>query len=118
MATRKNAEQNEQVNPAEGQEEEQTQTAAEEPMQAQEKPKDPWQEMVSIFVPRKAKGDDQTWLVIVNDRYHGVPANGRMQTLPRPVAEILQDAIDAETAAADYMDRITREAQENAQKMM
>lgn len=113
MATRKNPE-------VETEEQVQAVTAEEQTpaVTAEEKPKDPWQEMVSIFVPRKAKGDDQTWLVIVNDRYHGVPANGRMQTLPRPVAEILQDAIDAETAAADYMDRITREAQENAQKMM
>lgn len=114
MATRKNAEQNEPMNEAEAVQET-TETAQ---ATAEEQPKDPWQEMVQIYVPRKAKGDDQTWLVIVNDRYHGVPANGRMQTLPKPVAMILQDAIDAETAAADYMDRISREAQENAKKMM
>lgn len=68
--------------------------------------KDPWSEMQDVIVPRKPKGEDQQWYVCVNDRRFMVPANGKMQSLPKPVAEILLSAIQAEYAAEDFADHI------------
>jgi hypothetical protein len=44
-----------------------------------------------------------------------VPANGKMQTLPQPVAEVLQAAIQAEYAAEDFADHIPNRSGEQPQ---
>ena len=79
---------------------------AEEAAQAEEteaeKPASEWDEYVEMYVPRKPKGDDQQYYVCVNDRRFMVPANGKVQSLPKPVALILQDGIAAEEAAAEF----------------
>ena len=78
--------------------------------------KDPWDETVDMVVPRKPKGDDQQFYVCVNDRRYMVPANGKMQTLPQPVAEVLQAAIQAEYAAEDFADHIPNRSGETPQQ--
>lgn len=81
---------------------------AEEPAGATaEKPKDEWDEIVEMIVPRKPKGDDQSYYICVNDRRFYVPADGKRQKLPRPVAEILQSSLEAEYAAEDYAERMS-----------
>ena len=77
---------------------------------------DPWAEEMEMIVPRKPKGEDQQFYVCVNDRRYMVPADGKMQTLPRPVAEILQGAIEAEYAAEDYADHIPNRSGETPQQ--
>ena len=72
--------------------------------------KSAWDEEVAVVVPRKPKGQDQQFYVCVNDRRFTVPANGKQQMLPKPVAEILQAAIDAEYAAEEFADSIPNES--------
>lgn len=86
--------------------------AVKEEAKAEEAPKSAWDEEMTIYVPRKAKGDDQSWMLMVNDRLLYVPANGKMQTLPRPFAEVLQAAVEAETRAEEYSEMVTRKAME------
>ncbi|MBP5728802.1 MAG: hypothetical protein J6Y48_17160 [Clostridia bacterium] len=69
-----------------------------------------WDEEVPVVVPRKPKGQDQQFYVCVNDRRFTVPANGKQQMLPKPVAEILQAAIEAEYKAEDFADNIPNES--------
>ena len=91
--------------------------AAEEVVKEEEPAKvDPWDELVPVVVPRKPKGEDQQFYVCVNDRRWMVPANGKTQQLPRPVAEILQESIQAEYAADDFADHIPNRSGENPQQ--
>jgi hypothetical protein len=53
-------------------------------------------------VPRKPKGEEQQEYVCINDRRFTVPTDGKMHELPRPIAEILQQHIDAEAEADDF----------------
>jgi hypothetical protein len=78
--------------------------------------KDPWDISQDVIVPRKPKGEDQQWYVCVNDRRFMVPANGKMQSLPKPVAEILLSAIQAEYAAEDFADHIPHQDAANPQQ--
>lgn len=82
-------------------------------------PKSEWDEKVEMIVPRKPKGEDQQYYVCVNDVRYAVPANGKMQKLPRPVAEILQDAIEADYKADEFADNIpNRDPVSDMQKQM
>ena len=65
---------------------------------------DPWDEKVTMFVPRKPKGEEQQEYVCINDRRFTVPTDGKVHELPRPVAEIMQQHIDAEAEADDFAD--------------
>ena len=89
---------------------------AEEPVAEEPKAADPWSEMLDVVVPRKPKGEDQQWYVCVNDRRYLVPANGKQQQLPKPVAQVLLDAIQAEYAAEDFADHIPNKSGENPQQ--
>lgn len=80
--------------------------AAPEMPEAPETQKSAWDEMVEIIVPRKPKGEDQQYYVCVNDRRFTIPADGTIQKLPRPVAEVLKMSIDAENAAEKFADQI------------
>lgn len=80
-----------------------------------EEEKDPWLEEEEIYVPRKAKGDEQSYYVCVNDRRFMIPANGKIQKLPRPIARILQDALDAEADAEEYADEVQRKTDNRIQ---
>jgi hypothetical protein len=74
---------------------------------AQEEPvKDVWEQEVEMVVPRKPRGDDHQYYVCVNDRRYLIPADGRVQKLPRPVAEVLKESLEAEAEAEEYADRI------------
>ena len=76
-----------------------------------------WDEEVEMYVPRKPKGDDQSYYVCINSRKFAVPANGRMQKLPRPVAEILQGSLEAEARAEEMADQMSQAAIESARKV-
>lgn len=67
-------------------------------------PADEWLEEIEMIVPRKPKGEDQQYYVCVNDRRFAVPADGKLQKLPKPIAQVLQDALDAEIAADEFAD--------------
>lgn len=69
-------------------------------------PEDPWSKNMEIIVPRKPKGEEQTYYICVNDRRFLVPANGKAQNLPKPVAQILLDSIQAQDAADDFAESI------------
>ena len=89
MATKKAAE--------EVKEEVLAEEAAAEPVEQ----KDPWAEMVDMYIPKK-RGDDPQFYVCVNDRRFAIPADGKVQKLPKPIATILQDSLQAEDAAEDF----------------
>ena len=92
MATKKKAEVTEEV--LEQAEEVET-AAAEEPVEV-----DPWEQMVPVLTPRKQKGD--YFYVCVNDRRFEIPADGKTHVMPQPIAEILQQSIEAENRALDF----------------
>jgi len=77
---------------------------------AQEEPAgtDPFQETVEMIVPRKPRGEEQQYYVCVNDRRYAIPADGKMQKLPKPVAEILKDSLEADAFADDFADRMPK----------
>ena len=83
--------------------------------EAPEKEKDPWQEKVSILVPRKPKGEEPYYYVCVNDRRFQIPADGKYQDLPKPIATILQESLEAEYAADEYADSIPNRDGSNPQ---
>lgn len=90
--------------------------AAEAPAKAEAlvTPADPWDETVEMVVPRRPKGEEQQYYICVNDRRYVIPADGKRQKLPQPVAEVLQASIDAEYAADDFADQMNRDAAEAA----
>lgn len=67
---------------------------------------DPWDIEVEMIVPRKPRGEDQQYYVCVNDRRFLIPANGMMQKLPRPIADILRSSLEAEAVADQFADHI------------
>lgn len=79
-----------------------------------EKPVDPWDEMVEIMVPRKPKGEEEFYYVCCNDRRFEVPANGKRQSMPRPIAEILLASVEAEYAAQDFAEQMSKHAADSA----
>ena len=111
MATKKTAK------PAEAEEQllEQQETEPEQPEEVKAEPADPWAETMDVVVPRKPKGEDQQFYVCVNDRRFYIPANGQVQTLPKPIALVLQDTIQAEYAAEDFADHIPNRSGEMPQ---
>lgn len=105
MATKKEAAAQEEVRPQ--QEEAKAENAA--------KPKDAWEEEVTMVVPRKPRGEDQQYYICVNDRRYLVPADGKVQKLPRPVAEVLQESLQADAEADDFADHIPNRSGEQPQ---
>lgn len=73
-----------------------------------EEVKDPWEEKVPVYVPRR-RGDDPQYYVCVNDRRYAFPANGQVQEMPKPIAQILLDSLAAEDAAEDFANSIQNE---------
>lgn len=68
--------------------------------------KDEWDEYVEMLIPRRPKGDDQQFYICVNDRRFYIPANGKTQKLPKPIAEILKQSLEAENEAEDFAESI------------
>ena len=66
----------------------------------EQKPQSSWDIMETRVIPRKPKGN--FFYICVNDRRFEIPARGQTETLPLPVALILDDQIAAEYAADDY----------------
>ena len=79
---------------------------AQDDTKAEEPEKDEWAEEIEMIVPRRPKGDDPQYYVCVNDRRFYIPANGKMQKLPKPIAEVLQQSLEAEAEAEEYADSI------------
>ena len=71
--------------------------------------KSEWDETIEMIVPRKPRGEEQFYYICVNDRRFQVPADGKMQKLPKPIALILKDALEAEQKADDFADNIPNE---------
>ncbi len=85
---------------------------AEEPVQAaQPEPieVDPWSIMEEMLVPRKPKGDDPTYYVSVNNRSFFIPANGKVQKLPKPIAGVLKDSLEAEVNAEEFAENMPKQ---------
>ena len=78
----------------------------EEPTAVEPAIQDEWDETIEMIVPRKMKGDDPQYYVCVNDRRFYIPANGKKQKLPKPIAEVLQQSLEAEMEAEDFADSI------------
>ena len=79
----------------------------------EKKPEDAWDETVNVIVPRKPHGEEQQYYICVNDRRFVVPANGKQQALPRPIAEVLVSSLEAESEAEDFVDHIPNRTSEN-----
>ena len=73
--------------------------AAEEPAA-----KSQWDIMETVRTPRKAKHD--FYYVCVNDRRFEIPADGKEHEMPKPIAEVLQQTLDAEAAADDFAEGV------------
>lgn len=67
---------------------------------------DPWDIEVEMIVPRKPRGEDQQYYVCVNDRRFLIPANGLVQKMPRPIADVLRASLEAEAVADQFADHI------------
>lgn len=72
--------------------------------------KSAWDETVKMHVPRRPRGDDQFYYICVNDRRFQVPADGKVQELPVPIAAILQMSLDAEADAERFIDGLPNQA--------
>ena len=57
-------------------------------------------------MPTKPKGDDPQYYICINDRRFMVPANGKEQELPQPVAEVLRTSLQDESDADDFAEHI------------
>jgi len=87
----------------------------EEPVKAEEpvkeapakaaEPEDEWEKFEEILVPRKPIGDEQQYYICVNDRRWTVPANGKVQRLPYPIACVLKDSLEAQYEAEEYNEK-------------
>ena len=77
--------------------------------------KDPWEEKVKMIVPRKPKGEEQFYYICINDRRFQIPADGKQQEMPKPVALVLQESLEAEYEADDYADHIPNRDGSNPQ---
>ena len=77
---------------------------------------DEWAENIEMIVPRKPKGEEQSYYICINDRRFLVPANGKKQLLPKPVALVLQESLEADAEADDFMDKIPNRSGENPQQ--
>lgn len=84
-------------------------------VKAEEKPVDPWKRDIDMIVPRKPRGEEQQYYVCVNDRRFIIPANGKMQKLPEPIAKALQDSLDADAEAYEFMDSMPNHSGEDVQ---
>ena len=83
------------------------------PGEAEEKPakKDKWAQMETVTTPRKQKHD--YYYVCVNDRRFEIPADGKPHEMPLPIAEVLQQTIEAEYAAQDFAEGLPNRGEPN-----
>ncbi len=84
--------------------------APQEEVKAEGSAEDPWAEEVEVRVPRARAGEPPYYYVCVNDRRYQIPADGRKQKMPRPIAEVLEDSINAEFEADKFQDEVSAEA--------
>ena len=68
------------------------------------RPASAWDIKVTVRTPRKSKHD--FYYVCVNDRRFEIPADGKEHEMPKPIAEVLQQTLDAEAAADDFAEGI------------
>ena len=72
--------------------------------------KNPWKETVAVRLPRAERGAEEYRFVGVNGRYFQVP-RGRLTQVPRPVYDVLTDAIAGEEEAERYIETILNRPQ-------
>ncbi len=77
---------------------------------AEPEPPDPWEEYIDIIVPRKPRGAEQYYYVCVNDRSCQIPADGKIQRMRKPFAEVLLMSLEAEAEADRFAENIPHEA--------
>ena len=75
-----------------------------------------WDRNMKVIVPRKPKGEEQSYYICINDRRFQLPANGKEQELPEPVAKVLLESLEAESEADDFMDKIPNRSGETPQE--
>lgn len=78
--------------------------------EAEPEPVDPWEEYLEVIVPRKPRGAEQYYYVCVNDRSCQIPADGKMQRMRKPFAEVLLMSLEAEAEADRFAENIPHEA--------
>ena len=84
---------------------------AEEPEKKEpEAQKSAWDEEIEMLIPRKPRGEESFYYVCVNDRRFEIPADGKVQKLPKPIALVLQDSLAAEIKAEEFADSIPNNA--------
>lgn len=95
MATKKTAEA-----------EEKLETAATEEAVAEPAEQDPWKIETEVLIPRRRAGESEYFYVCVNDKRYYIPANGKRQKLPMPIAEVLAASLEAEAKAEDFAENM------------
>lgn len=63
---------------------------------------DPWEEYEDMMVRRKRAGEADSYYVCVNDRRFYIPRDGKVQKIPKPIAEVLRASLAAEEDAEAF----------------
>ena len=66
----------------------------------------PWDEKVTVHMPRAKSGEEKSLFACVNGRSFNIPLNGKAQELPRPIAEVVLQHMDHQAEEAEYIDSI------------
>lgn len=66
-------------------------------------PVDPWGKMVTIKLPRPARGEENFLIASVNGRVFKIQ-KGVSVDVPEPIAECIEEMFEAEDAAEAYME--------------
>lgn len=65
---------------------------------------DPWQQMVTINIPRATNGEPNYKIASVNGRVFKIK-RGENVEVPAPIAEVLQHSYEAQNAAIDFIEK-------------
>lgn len=66
----------------------------------------PWEERVTVVMPRAKSGEEKTLFVCVNGRSFNIPKNGKPQDLPRPIAEVVLNHMNRQDEEAEMLESI------------
>ena len=65
-----------------------------------------WDIMETVAIPRAHQGEEKNLFVCVNGRTYNIPKNGRAVTLPKPVAIVVREHLDALNDEQDVLEHI------------
>lgn len=68
--------------------------------------KDPWQEKVTIRVPRESNGEANYLIASVNGRVFKIQRGINVE-VPLPIAEVIEHSFEAEEEAISYIDKLS-----------